>query len=281
VSRLRRDLEFGSFLTPSAATPSRVVELAVLAESSGLDLVSFQDHPYQAAFLDSWSLLSYVAARTSRVMLSSNVSNLPLRSPAMLARAGASIDLLSGGRFSLALGSGAFWDGIAAMGGPRRTAGEAISALDEALTVVTELWDTSARGRARFHGRFYELDGAMRGPAPAHPVPLWLGVYKSRGLRLLGTRADGWLPTLSYLDSLDAIDSCNAQIDEAAREAGRDPADIRRMLNVGPEDAEAESLAHLATERGIDTFVLMSDDPDGIRRFGEVTAPATRALVQG
>jgi alkanesulfonate monooxygenase SsuD/methylene tetrahydromethanopterin reductase-like flavin-dependent oxidoreductase (luciferase family) len=95
MSMLRRPVEFGSFITPSAASPASVVELAVLADKSGLDLVSFQDHPYQPAFLDSWTLLSYVAARTTNLMLSSNVSNLPLRPPAMIARAGASLDLFA------------------------------------------------------------------------------------------------------------------------------------------------------------------------------------------
>ncbi len=281
MSQVRRPLEFGSFLTPSAASPGATVDLAVIADQSGLDLVSFQDHPYQPAFLDSWALLSYVAARTEHAMLSSNVSNLPLRPPAMIARAAASIDLLSGGRFSLALGSGAFWEGIVGMGGPHRSPGDAVSALDEALTVITELWDTGKRGGARFDGEFYRLAGAKRGPAPAHKIPVWLGAYKPRGLRMLGARADGWLPTLGYLESLDAIDDGNTQIDVAAREAGRDPADIRRMLNLGPDLARPESLARLATERGIDTFVLMSDDADTIRRFGQEIAPATRSLVAG
>jgi alkanesulfonate monooxygenase SsuD/methylene tetrahydromethanopterin reductase-like flavin-dependent oxidoreductase (luciferase family) len=281
MSQLRRPLEFGSFLTPSAAAPTHVVELAVLAERCDLRLVSFQDHPYQPAFLDSWTLLSFVAARTSSVVLSSNVTNLPLRPPAMIARAGASLDLLSGGRFALALGSGAFWPGIVAMGGPARTSSDAVTALDEAVTVVRELWNTARRDPASFDGRFYRLSEAKRGPAPAHDVPIWLGAYKARGLRMIGTRADGWLPTLSYLDSLDAIDDANAMIDHAAREAGRDPAGIRRMLNLGPDSAHADTLAHLATERGIDTFVLMTDDPDQIRRFGQDTAPATRALITG
>ena len=87
----------------------------MLSEQAGLDLVTFQDHPYQPAFLDTWTLLSYVAARTSRVRLAPNVTNLPLRPPAVLARCVASLDLLSGGRVELGLGAGAFWDAIEAM----------------------------------------------------------------------------------------------------------------------------------------------------------------------
>src|SRR5690606_16530065 len=125
------DLRFGTFITPNARNVDEVVALAVESEASGLDLVTFQDHPYQANFVDTWTLLSFVAARTSRVSLAGNVLNLPLRQPAVLARAVASLDLLSKGRVELGLGAGAFWDGIEAMGGDRLTPGQAVDALDE------------------------------------------------------------------------------------------------------------------------------------------------------
>ena len=91
-------LEFGAFITPAHESAETVVELARLAERVGLDLVTFQDHPYQRRFLDTWTLLSYVAGRTERVRLAANVLNLPLRPPAVVARAVASLDILSGGR---------------------------------------------------------------------------------------------------------------------------------------------------------------------------------------
>src|SRR3954451_2494351 len=107
-----REPTFGAFITPSNADPASVVELAQLSEELGLDLTTFQDHPYQPAFLDTWTLLSYVAASTIRVGLAPNVLNLPLRPPAVLAGSAASLDLLTGGRVELGLGSGAFWDAI-------------------------------------------------------------------------------------------------------------------------------------------------------------------------
>src|SRR6185312_9392972 len=111
------ELQFGTFITPANNPPQAAVSLALLSEQLGYDLVTFQDHPYQPAFLDTWTLLSWVASRTERVHLSPNVLNLPLRPPAVTARAAASLDLLSGGRMSLALGAGGFWDAIEAMGG--------------------------------------------------------------------------------------------------------------------------------------------------------------------
>jgi alkanesulfonate monooxygenase SsuD/methylene tetrahydromethanopterin reductase-like flavin-dependent oxidoreductase (luciferase family) len=273
------DLLFGAFITPVAAPPQQAVELAQVSEQAGLDLVTFQDHPYQPAFLDTWTLLSYVSARTERVRLAANVTNLPLRPPAVLGRAAASLDLLSGGRFALGLGAGAFWEAIEAMGGRRLSPGESIEALAEAIRIVREIWDTQTRGGVRVDGRHYRVVGAKRGPAPEHEIPVWVGAYKPRLLGLVGRTADGWLPTLSYLPGRHALAEGNAVIDESAAGAGRDPRAVRRLLNVGPQDATPESLAELALEYGISAFILVSDDARTIQRFGQETVPATRDIV--
>ncbi len=105
-------LEFGTFITPKSATPDHVVALAKRSEDLGYTLVSFQDHPYQPALLDTWTLLSWVAGKTERIQIAPNVLNLPLRPPIMIAHAAASLDLLSNGRVSLGLGAGAFWDPV-------------------------------------------------------------------------------------------------------------------------------------------------------------------------
>ena len=120
------DLRFGSFITPTNSSPQQPVALAQLSEQLGLDLVTFQDHPYQAGFLDTWTLMTWVAAQTERIHIAANVLNVPLRPPAVLARAAASLDLLSDGRFDLALGAGGFWDAIEAMGGRKLTPGQAV-----------------------------------------------------------------------------------------------------------------------------------------------------------
>jgi Luciferase-like monooxygenase/Hemerythrin HHE cation binding domain len=284
-------LLFGSFISPASADAERTVSLAVLSEQVGLDLVTFQDHPYQPAFLYTWTLLSYVAARTSRVHLAANVTNLPLRPPAVLARSVASLDLLSGGRIELGLGAGAFWDAIEAMGGRRLSPGQARQALDEAISVIRQTWDTSQRGGVRVDGEFYPVKGAKRGPAPAHEVGIWLGAYKPRMLALTGRAADGWLPSLSYLQPGD-LAAGNKIIDESAESAGRSPAAIRRLLNIsgqfgpvsrgpldGPADQWAEELAGLALSDGIGTFIVAADDPDDLRRFAGEVAPAVRELV--
>src|SRR5919199_5423103 len=161
-----QELLFGTFVTPSSRDVETVVTLTQLAEQARLDLVTFQDHPYQPAFLDTWTLLSYVAARTTSVRLAPDVANLPLRQPAVLARSAASLDILSGGRLELGLGAGAFWEAVEAMGGQRRAPGDAVDALAEAVEVVRAIWDTDAVGGIKVLGEHYRVRGAKRGPVP-------------------------------------------------------------------------------------------------------------------
>ena len=172
------DLLFGSFITPTNTAPDRVVALAQLSERVGLDLATFQDHPYQPRYLDTWTLLSWVAAVTERIHVAANVTNLPLRPPAVLARAAASLDLLSGGRLELGLGAGGFWDAIEGMGGRRLTPGQSVEALDEAIDIIRGIWDADDRSRLVVDGTYHRVDGAKRGPAPAHDI----GVHGPRHL---------------------------------------------------------------------------------------------------
>jgi len=284
------DLLFGCFLAPVAEQSETVVTLARLADASGLDLVTVQDHPYQPAFLDTWTLLSHLAARTQRVHLAPNVANLPLRPPAMLARAAASLDVLSDGRAELGLGAGAFWDAIAAMGGPRRTPGEAVAALEEAVAVIRALW--TAGRTPRIEGEHYRLAGAKPGPLPVHPIGIWLGAYGPRMLALTGRVADGWLPSAGYAGP-DKLAAMTARVDEGAVAAGRDPATVRRLYNVdgsfgtgsgflqGTVDDWVEQLAGLALAHGTSGFILSSDagSARSMQRLAEEVAPAVRLAV--
>jgi alkanesulfonate monooxygenase SsuD/methylene tetrahydromethanopterin reductase-like flavin-dependent oxidoreductase (luciferase family) len=293
-------LRFGSFITPQNQRPQDVVALARLSEDLRLDLVTFQDHPYQSQYLDTWTLLSWVAAHTQQIHVAGNVLNLPLRPPAVLARAAASLDLLCGGRFELGLGAGGFRGPIVAMGGPSRSMGESVEALEEGIAIIRQLWDTSVRQGIRVPGKHYQVVGAKRGPQPPHRIPIWVGALKPRMLRLVGKHADGWLPSLSYLP-LGDIASDNAIIDQSARQAGRDPRAIQRLLNLrgsfngpdlglvdgrsggasiqGPPQAWARTLTSLVREHGFSTFILWSDDPGELETFAINVAPAVREMV--
>jgi alkanesulfonate monooxygenase SsuD/methylene tetrahydromethanopterin reductase-like flavin-dependent oxidoreductase (luciferase family) len=287
------ELAFGTFLTPQSQRPADVVALAQLTERVGFDLVSFQDHPYQPKFLDAWTVLSWVAAQTRTLKIAPNVLNLPLRQPAVVARAAASLDLLSGGRVELGLGTGVVWDGIASMGGKRLSPGQAVCALSEAIEVIRGIWDVTERRGVSVDGKYHHVHLAKRGPDPAHDIAIWLGAYKPRMLELTGAKADGWLPSLAYITP-DQFAQSNRAIDVAAAAAGRDPREVRRLLNIqgaftvssdgflqGPPEQWTEELLALVLEHGFSTLILASDDPRTIQMFGEVVAPALREAVTG
>ena len=271
-------VSLGVFVTPGAADIQSTIAQIEAADEVGLDVVAIQDHPYQQRFLDTWTLLAYAAARTSRVTLLPDVANLPLRPPAPLAKAAASLDLLSGGRFELGLGAGAFWPAIGAMGGPVRTAKESVDTLVEAIGILRGFWDGESPLTRR--GEHYDVHGAKPGPAPAHRIGIWLGAYGPRMLRITGRLADGWLPSVGtrFLPDED-VAARQAAIDEAARAAGRDPGDIVRAANVmGLEDAPLDRLTQVA-ELGFSVLLagVPDEDPVGfIRRLGEDVAPKLR-----
>jgi Luciferase-like monooxygenase len=138
-----------------------------------------------------------------------------------------------------------------------------------------------------FEGRHYRVKGAKPGPPPAHPIGIWVGAYGPRMLKLTGRLGDGWLPSLgaNYMSAEDAP-RMQAVVDEAARTAGRDPAEIERAVNVmaleGGPDGWADQLARVATELRFSTILVgvPGDDPVGfIRRLGEDTAPRLRELL--
>ncbi|UER55734.1 LLM class flavin-dependent oxidoreductase [Kineosporiaceae bacterium SCSIO 59966] len=278
-------------MTPTNEHPHTPVDLAVLSEDLGYDLVTFQDHPYQPRFHDTWTLLSWVAARTTRVHLSASVLNVPMRPPAVIARAAASLDLMSRGRVGLGLGAGFFWEAMAAMGVPRLSAGESVDALAEAIQVIRGLWAAGTRSPLDHVGEHYRVRGAERGPAPAHNIPVWVGGGRPRMLRLIGEQADGWIAP-GATTGLGSLAAGNARIDAAATAAGRDPREIRRVVNisgrftattggllVGPPQQWVEELLPRVIEDGVGIIVLASDDPEAIRRFAGEVAPALREAV--
>lgn len=289
-----REVTFGVFASPDAGADSLRDLWAQLsaAENGGLEFVGIQDHPYQRRYLDTWSLMATVLARTERLRVFPDVANLPLRSPAIIAKSAASLDVLSGGRFELGLGAGAFWEVVVAMGGERRAPREAADALIEAVEVIRLLW--SDRRSVRFEGEHYRLAGVKPGPAPVHDMGIWLGVYGPRLLRALGRIADGWVPSSGYADP-SKLPDMQARIDAGAAEAGRDPASIRRAYNVmgtitdgastgflqGPPEQWVEQVVELVLEKGMDTFVFAPgrDPVVQVERFAAEVAPAVRAEV--
>lgn len=287
-----RMLAFGINVDPSAAGRAQAQELARRAEAAGLDFIGIQDHPYQPRFLDTWMLMATLLATTERIHVFPNVANLPLRGAAMIAKQAASLDVLSGGRFELALGAGAFWEAIAAMGGPVRRPGEAVTALEEAIRVIRLLWSDART--VSFDGRFYTLHGAHPGPPRVHPIGIWVGALKPRMLRLTGRLADGWSVSLPYAPP-EQLPAMQRLIDEGAAAAGRQPQAIRRLYNLmgtitegpahrllqGPVAHWVETLTRFTVELGLDTFIFWpeGDQIAQLERFAAAVVPGVREAV--
>ncbi|MFL5852599.1 MAG: LLM class flavin-dependent oxidoreductase, partial [Solirubrobacteraceae bacterium] len=253
-------MRIGVSLVPNADDYESLLQVAVAADRAGLDLIGIQDHPYQRRFLDTWMLIAALLARTERITVFPDVANLPLRPPAMMAKAAASLDVMSGGRFELGLGAGALWDRVATMGGPRRSPGEGVDALSEAIDLIRLAW--SGKESVSYDGRHYSVDGFEPGPPPAHTVGIWLGAYKPRMLRLVGEKADGWIPSVFYQGNTpDSLGESGRAIDEAAEAAGRDPAAITRLWNIGGERS-ADALAGWASEQNVHGYVFWVDAGD-------------------
>jgi alkanesulfonate monooxygenase SsuD/methylene tetrahydromethanopterin reductase-like flavin-dependent oxidoreductase (luciferase family) len=292
TSRYGRPLEFGISITPTSAELNTARELARRADELGLDLIGIQDHPYQWRFLETWSLIGDLLARTEQVRLFPDVANLPLRGAAMIAKQAASLDVLSGGRFELGLGAGAFWEAIGAMGGPVRSGREALASLEESIRIIRSFW--SGQRTISVEGDYYSVKGLHPGPPPAHRIEIWLGVGKPRALALTGRLADGWVPSLSWATP-EIVPMLMRRVDEGASGAGRDPAEVRRLYNVsgriadgqtkelldGPVEHWIETLTGFARELGFDTFIFWpSEDPLAqVERFAEEVVPALRALT--
>lgn len=290
------DLEFGYFLHPGSREPERTLDIAQRVDALGYDLIGIQDHPYQPAHFDAVALSAFILGQTSRVRLFQDVANLPMRHPVVLAKTAATLDQLSGGRFELGLGAGAFWEAIRGLGGPVRKPKAALDALEEAVIVIRGMW--SGQRGMRFGGEHYPLNGAHGGPLPAHEIGIWLGVVGPRALALTGRIGDGWIPSMSYVPPVKAMES-NAIIDRAAVAAGREPSAIRRIYNIGgsfaPTNTKAddfdreivgppghwvEVLTHFALDLGFSTFVLAAEpDQATLRMFIEDVAPAVRDRV--
>jgi len=287
-----RDVHFGANVDPTANDPGWPLRLTNTIERVGLECIGIQDHPYNSGFLETWTLIATLLQATERVHIFPNVANLPLRPPVMLAKAAATLDVLSGGRVELGLGAGAFREGIEAMGGSGRSKGESIEALQEAVQIIHSFW--SGTRALHFEGKHYTVKGAHPGPRPAHSIGIWLGSYGPRSLGVLGRLADGWLPSSSYAPP-EHLPEMQQRIDESALAAGREPREIRRNYNVmgmitdgpmeglftGPVEYWVDELTRLVVEVGMDSFIYWpaGDRVSQIELFAAEVVPAVKDQV--
>jgi alkanesulfonate monooxygenase SsuD/methylene tetrahydromethanopterin reductase-like flavin-dependent oxidoreductase (luciferase family) len=286
-------LQFGLGIPASARLGDDPVAAAVRAEELGFDFISASDHPAGSTpTFETWTLLSWIAAATSRIHISPRVLGVPYRSPAMVAKMAESFDRLSGGRLILGLGSGSADEEHRAFGLGVRSPREKTTGLEEAVTIIRGLWSTSSLS---FRGEIYRTEEATIEPKPAHPVPIWLGTFAPRALAVTGRLADGWIPSLSYAGP-DAIAGMRDRVLEAARRGGRDPSEITCAYNVevsfrkqpgrdsrhlvGPPPFIADRILSFV-ELGFSAFnVILTGEDEELEQLATEVVPLVRSAVE-
>ncbi|MFI6512320.1 LLM class flavin-dependent oxidoreductase [Streptosporangium sp. NPDC050855] len=295
------DVVFGFGAHTGIDDVPELLRTARQADRDGLDVLSLSDHPYLGTRLDAYASIGFVLGHTRRISAFANVTNLPTRPAAMLARTVTSLSALSGGRVVLGMGAGGLWDRISDMGVPRLSPGDAVDAFEEAITLVRLL---SGGGPPVTHrGRHYRVDRIE--PAPVAAPPVWTGSVGPRSLAATGRVADGWIPGHAADWLSERYRTSRPVIDEAATAVGRDPREIRTVFNFpgrvtdrplpatrdrdgrwigGSVDQWVEELTGAVLEHGASGFVLFSADhgsPDAVLlgRWGAEIAPAVREAV--
>jgi alkanesulfonate monooxygenase SsuD/methylene tetrahydromethanopterin reductase-like flavin-dependent oxidoreductase (luciferase family) len=220
---------FGLDVPTTAGGGADPVAEAVAAEAAGFDFVSASDHPCGSSpTYEVWTMLTWIAARTSRIRVATRVLGVPYRHPAMVAKMAETLDRLSGGRFILGLGGGASDDEFRAFGLGVPSARDKVDGLEEAVRITRGLW---GQREFSFAGRRYHTDAAELEPKPAHRIPIWLGTFGSRALELTGRLADGWIPSLGFAPP-ERIPAMRGRVLAGARAAGRNAAEIACVYNV-------------------------------------------------
>lgn len=227
-------IRLGAHLGLQDTTPREVVDLARRAERLGFDWVSVWDHFYSSSPTDGGSLEAVamhtaVAAATERVECGVLVYCAGYRHPAVIARAAATIDQLSGGRAHVGIGAGWSQREYAAYGIPFPPLGRRMDLLDEAAECLRLLLRQPV---SDFAGRYFTLSAARCDPRPVQPqLPIWIGgAGERRTLPLAARLADGWnAPFLSP----HAFAAKRGLLHAACAEIGRDPAEIRCAANIG------------------------------------------------
>ncbi|WP_250574247.1 LLM class flavin-dependent oxidoreductase [Nonomuraea sediminis] len=240
---------FGLGISPSAQAGADPVRDAREAEELGFDFVSCSDHPSGASpTYEVWTMLTWVAAATSRIRLATRVLGVPYRSPAMVAKMAESLHRLSGGRLILGLGGGYSDEEFRGFGLGVPTAREKVDGMVDAIHIIRGLWSEDS---FTYKGPRYGTEEAEMSPKPDTPIPIWLGTYGKRALAATGRLADGWIPSLGFAPPAEAV-AMRARILEAAAEAGRSAEDVACVYNVafrvGAEQADPHTVAGSAAE---------------------------------
>ena len=219
----------GVDVSSSAEPGADPVGDARAAEALGFDFVSCSDHPAgRSPTFETWTLLSWLAAATTRIAVMPRVLGVPFRVPALVAKMAESLDRLTGGRLVLGLGAGADPQELRAVGVRADSGAERVVGLADAVRIVRGLWREPT---FTHRGAVYSVEDAPMEPKPARTIPIWLGTFGPRALAVTGALADGWIPSLGYAPA-ERLPAMRAAVLDAAARAGRRPDAVTCALNV-------------------------------------------------
>lgn len=216
-------------------------------EDAGFDVVELGDHFVDwanppAPWFEAWTTLAAVAADTSSIRLATGVTQIPLRSPGMLAHQAVTVDHISGGRLELGLGTGVLMDpSMEMLGMPNWSAGERVDRFGEYLEIVARLLSQEVTS---YEGRFYSVDGAVMNPTSMQTprIPIVVAALAPRMMAHTARHADIW-NTMSFDADFDAqlaeLSARSTEMDEICESIGRDPATLRRCVNLFDAEARA------------------------------------------
>lgn len=246
---------------PEFVTGDALARFTRAAEAAGFAGVGFTDHPAPSQkwlaggghdALDPFAALSYVAGVTESLRLIPNIVVLAYRNPFIVAKAAATIDALSGGRFVLSVATGYLRSEYRALGVDFEHRNELV---DESLEVLRGVWSTDEYA---YEGREFVASGVSANPKPAH-IPIWIGGNTPRTRRRVARFGDGWNPfpasaqlaqtaRTRVLETLDDLAPMVQHLCSCAESEGRDPETIDvafTTLQPGPSDPRFRAEAHL------------------------------------
>jgi F420-dependent oxidoreductase-like protein len=282
-------LRFGLKLSQNA-TIDTLTTIWGIADDSGFDHCWNMDHFASLGgddtldIFEAWTLLAGMAARTTRTRVGCSVTGNTYRHPAVLAKAAVTVDHLSGGRLEFGIGAGWAENEHTMLGLPFGTARDRADWLEEALPIIRSLW---TEPRTTFTGKHYLLAEAVAEPKPVqtpHP-PIWIGgVGRRRTLRMAAEHAAVWNAPGG---SPEEVAELSAVLDGHCADVGRDPAEIRRsvQIRVPAEPAEMAGLVEQVagfTAVGVTEIILIvaAEPVAQAERVAELL-PELRGLGQG
>lgn len=218
----------GGSMGVGVADAEQILTRAAQADAAGLDLVTLADQPFLGDRLDAYATLGMLLGRTRSITAAVTVTN-PSRPVPLLARMISSLSSLSGGRVILGIGAGSNWDLITRLGVAPLSPGAAVRAMAETIILVRAL--SGGGDPVTFQGQFHQVTGLD--PAPAPPPQIWTGSVGPQSLAVTGRHADGWVPSRGADWLNPQVRTSRRIIDQAAADAGRDPAQIRTIYNFG------------------------------------------------